>query len=148
MVNKRGWIRIVEAMVAILLITGTILVLINKNNEDNPRLVENIYNFQISLVREIQLDESLRTNILLVDQDNLPLDWADFSNNGLSGLMSKINSRTPSYLECEAKICELDKICSLNKLLDKNIYSQSVAITATRDIYSPRQLKLFCWTKE
>ena len=67
---------------------------------------------------------------------------------GLSELQVKISERIPNYLVCEASLCELDKICSLESYPDKDVYSRNVAIAANSEIYNPRQLKIFCWTKE
>ena len=151
MVNKRGWIRIVEALVAVLLITGVLLVMINRDNNDSSDLSNKIYSLQLAILREIQLDDSLRDEILSAKEGEinaLPIVWKDFESEGLLNIKIRISERIPDYLECEARLCELDNICSIQKDLDKNIYSQSVAIVATKDYYNPRQLKLFCWTKE
>jgi len=41
----------------------------------------------------------------------------------------------------------LDRACEAEGLPDKSIYARSIAITATNNEYSPKQLKLFCWEK-
>jgi len=147
--NKRGWIRVVEAFVAILLIVGVLLFVINKGYIGKKDISKQVYDAEISILREIELDDNLRTEIL-----NLPLiedgvvieGGVVVTETNLPNIYQKIKFRPPEYLECEAKICELDKICIMDSL-DKDVYAQAVAISATNEIYRPRQLKMFCWEK-
>jgi hypothetical protein len=41
----------------------------------------------------------------------------------------------------------MDAPCELGRKIEKNIYSKSMAISATRTNYNPRIIKLFCWSK-
>lgn len=137
--NKRGWIRIVEAFIAVLLIAGALLFVINKGYIGKTDISEQVYEIQLSVLREIELDSSLRADILEYNKsrgDELPLD-----------ITAKVNQRIPNYLLCVSAICDLEKICWADTVPgDKDIYAQAVAIAAQGDKYAPRQLKLFCWT--
>ena len=139
--KKTGWIKIVEAFVMVLLITGILLIVLNKGyllkNDNSQR----IYEDEQGILREIQLNDSLREEILNIG--TLPVEWNNLSVN----VKNKIISETRSYLNCEAKICEINKICILNINSSENIYAQSAIITATLNNYNPRKLKLFCWKK-
>jgi len=145
MKNKKAWIEIVEAFVAILLIAGVVLVILNKGYMEKRDISEEVYKVELSILREIQTNDSLRTEILDA-QGPLPIEW--LNDRFPSGVKNKIVTRTPSYLECVGKICNMTAMCSLGEKKEKDIYSQSVAITPTvglGEIY--RQLNLFCWTK-
>lgn len=154
--SKRGWIRIVEAFIAVLLVTGVLLIFINNGylGQGKSDYSEKIYNAQISILREIQLDPDLRVEILSVKSESMPV------SSNLEGVfpqqvLNKINERVTEYqyLNCTASLCELDKVCSYSsEVPNKNIYAQAVAISAEPSdpkliTFSPRQLKLFCWTK-
>ena len=143
--NKRGWIRVVEAFVAILLITGVLLVVINKGyilkKDDSPK----IYDAQISILREIELNDQLRTDILNIDSSELPVKWGN--PKFPSEVNNTIITRTPSYLECIANICNLQDICGMEKYVEKDVYAQAVVIAANLENYKPRQIKMFCWVK-
>ena len=58
-IHKKGWIRIVEAFVAILLITGVLLILLDKGylKED---ISSKVYEAEVSILRGVQLDLELR----------------------------------------------------------------------------------------
>ena len=145
MKNKRGWIRIVEAFVAILLITGVILMVVNRGDiqksEDNSK----IHEIEISILREIELNDNLRQIILKIDSNQLPLKWGN--ENFPVEITKVISSRTPENLGCAVNICELDSICGMEEYVAKDVYAQKIIIAATLEIYNPRQLKLFCWRK-
>lgn len=142
--NKRAWIKIVEAFIAILLIAIVLLILVNKggfNKEDNA---ERIYEIELSILREIQTNTELRADILAVS--STPMEWDD--PNFPLRIKNKIISRLPNYLDCEAKICALNETCSLVKPIEKDVYSQAIAVTVNVDSgsFNPRQLRLFCWS--
>jgi hypothetical protein len=131
--NKRGWIKILEAFIAILLIAGVLLVVINKGYFERNDFSIRVYEAQIAVLREIELDDGLRTDIL------------NSIGEVPESVLNKIKERIPDYLTCESKICDLNEICEINKDIEKDVYAQAVAITADLETYNPKQLKLFCW---
>ena len=145
MKDKKGWIRIAEAFVAVLLIAGVLLVIIGEERLVSPNPDSDIYDSQLIILRSIQLEDSLRTSIL---EASVPVDS---SEGGLpQNVEDKIIALAPDYLECEAKICEITSDCDLDTPPEKNIYVQKVIITVTETQegdMTPRQLKLFCWMK-
>lgn len=142
MKNKRGWIRIVEAFVAILLIAGTLLIVINKGYIGKKDISKDVYEIETSILREIELNDGLRAEILNVE----PIPTEDTTY--FPEVNDRIQRRIPDYLECKAKICKMNEICVLDNLdIEKEIYAQSVAISASLDTYNPRQLRLFCWER-
>ncbi|MAH03416.1 hypothetical protein CMI39_01370 [Candidatus Pacearchaeota archaeon] len=140
--EKKAWVKVVEAFIALLLIASVLLIVIDKGYITKKDISPKVYEAELSILREVELDDNLREDILKI---NLPMNWENESFP--KSVKDRINERTPSYLECVAKICEMDKICALDEYLNKDIYAQSVVISANLEIYSPRQLKLFCWRK-
>ncbi|MFH1607842.1 MAG: hypothetical protein ABIA78_01790 [archaeon] len=160
-INKKAWIKIVEAFVAILLITGVLLIFINKGYI-GENISSKVYDAQILILRGIQVNDNLRQDILIsnksgydpdISESPLPIEWDDFEDaeqRQLQNLKDKIIEQTPNYLQCIAKICEPNDSCLLNDLdkpSNKEIYAQPVTITANYEMFNPRQLKLFCWVK-
>lgn len=143
MKNKRGWIKVLEVFVSILLIMGIIVLLLNETYFESG-ITEEVSSMQISILREIQFDDNLRGNILSA---SLPTNWSEFNSTGLGDVREKISNETIPSLDCEARVCALTDVCKLENDLNKDIYAEAVVISADSDIYSPRQLKLFCWEK-
>lgn len=138
--DKKGWIRIVEAFVAILLITGVVLIVLDKEYIRKDTSKE-IYEIENSILKEIQLDDSLRQDILGVAGE---ID-SDDSLFPIS-VINSVESQKPSYLNCREKICEINSLCLIPIQENKNIYVQSVIITTDNGAYNPKQLKLFCFS--
>ena len=141
--NKRGWLKIAEAFIGVLLLAGVILIVISNTENQNTDIAPLIQDAEISVLREIELNSTLRAEIL---GTNGEIDWASFSslapNTGL-----KIQSWIPNYLNCEAKICDPSGPCLLLGVQDKGIYAESIMITSNLNTFKPRMLKLFCWEK-
>ena len=136
--NRKGWIRIVEAFVAILLIAGVFLIVVNKGQIEKVDASPKIHDVEVGILREIQLDNNLRNEILSINEDSLPIEWSGFPEE-----------KIPNYLNCTAEICKVGDLCILEGYPDKEVYSESVIITTTLQVleFDPRVLKLFCWNK-
>ncbi len=139
-INKRGWIRIIEAVVAILIIMGLVFVAVDKG-EIRGNSGTKIYSAETAILREIQTDATMRNSVLNAE---IPVEEGEEEFPSL--ISEHINSRIPSYLDCTSKICWLNNSCELNDAPEKNTYVSSVAITVNLYKYEPRQIKLFCWT--
>ncbi len=148
MKNKHGWIEIVEAFVAVLLITGVILIVLNKGYSEKEDISNEVYDVELSILREIQLDEALRVEILEVSEP-LPVGWDN--QNFPPNVKSRISERTPEHLECIGKICDMTAVCNLEEdtITKEDIYAQSIGISpstgSAQQVY--RQINLFCWAK-
>lgn len=142
MKNKRGWIRIIEVFVAILIILGVLLIVLDKEEIEKKDVTSKIYLTETAILREIQLNNTLREDILNAE---IPVEEGD--DGFPSSIANQIDSRTPAYLSCMPKICQLSDACDLDEPVKKNTYVRSVAIVTDLETYDPRQLKLFCWTQ-
>ena len=145
--NKRAWIRLVEAFIAILLIAGILFLIINQKYIGERDLSAQIYQEEVSILRKIEMNKTLRGEVLGASP---PVFW---NEDGFpSGVKTKITDEIPSNLDCLAKICEITDVCALEEDFEEeitgDIYVQSVGIFANLTHYAPGQLKIFCWVKE
>jgi len=143
--NKKGWIRIVEAFLAAIFILVIAIVMINQQSLKQPDSSSIIYNSEISIIRNIEMNNTLRGEILNVIDLDLPLNSDNITFP--SEVKVKISSLTPSFLSCGAQICNTNDSCNYWKNTKNELYSQDVLITANLTNYNPRKLKLFCTTK-
>jgi hypothetical protein len=142
--NKKGWVKMVEVFISIMLLSASMVLLLNQNFFTGQTINE--IDDQIkNIVIVVQKDETTRGEIL---DASLPTVWEDFESSGLSSTYSEITSRTPVNLDCEAMVCALNEDClPANPPEDRDIYSRRAYISADLDTYSPRQIKVFCWKK-
>jgi len=144
--NKKGWIRLVEVFIAILLLTGVLLIIFTRNSSEKENFQIETAKKELAMLRDIELNNTLRAEILGIGSSNLPVEWSEF-NSQAPNLKSRIIYLTPKNLECQAKICLIDEICVMDELSNGDIYVEGVVISANATVYSPRQLKLFCIKK-
>ena len=139
--NKRGWIRIVEALIAILLIAGFLILVLDSQQNGKKDISSKVYVTENAILREVQSNNTYREDILGIEETSV--EFENFNDN----LKEHINNRIPNYLNCTGKICDFgyDPVCNIDSL-KKDIYVRSVMIATDSTIYKPKLLKIFCWT--
>ncbi|MBS3093145.1 hypothetical protein J4456_01030 [Candidatus Pacearchaeota archaeon] len=134
MKNKKAWLRIVEAFIAILLIATVILYIYPQINKQNTSS-EGIYDMQKKILDFVSNDQGMRAEAvrgehILIDAfivKNLPSNW-DF----------KIN------------ICKVNEICNDGIPLDKDVFVSESLISATVTDYPGKtttKIRFFIWRR-
>lgn len=141
--NRRGWVKVLEVFVSIILVMGVIFFILNRGGGGN--VSTDAYEMELSILKKVQLNDSLRGTIL--DEGSLPVNWSSFDSGELLKIKQVINEGKIDSFECESRICSLKDVCVSEIEIGKDIYVQSVVISADSNTYSPRQFKLFCWEK-
>ncbi len=136
--NKKGWIKVSEAFLAILLIAAVVILVTGNSSVREGDTKERISDSQILILRDIEINKTLRQDII---DTNGEIDWEDFP----SSVKGRIEEKKPAWLECVAKICEPASECVLSESKEEDVYAKPLIITSTIDTFNPRQLKLFCW---
>ena len=129
--DRKAWIRIVEAFLAILIITGVLLIVIARQ-PSRVDISQSVYEKQRQILDVVSKNDILREDIIERD-DNTNVDV-------------KIGKMAPSSWGFETKICPMDNICSSdNAPSEKEIYTTEVVISSTLETYSPKKLRFFVW---
>jgi len=130
--DRKAWLRIVEAFLAVLIIMGTVLVILSKQ-EQKTDISNIVYERQREILNVISKNDSLRTEII--------------AGNNLK-VNETIQTLIPSSWNFATNICELDGICAnLGSYQNKEIYATEVIVTSTLTEYSPKKLRFFVWVK-
>jgi len=140
MKNKKAWLRIVEAFLAVLIITSVLLtVIVNQPRESQS---EEIHNMQRLILQQIALDDSLRADVLIGEETNIK-NIKDF-----------VNGMKPALWNFEIEICKIEDACGMTvfpeEAVGKEIYAEEILISSTPEKYdsdSIKKLKLFVWIK-
>lgn len=139
MKNKKAWLRIVEAFMAILIVTSVILVMITR--APSTEKSEEVHKMQRAILRQVSLNESLRAEILTAEIGSEPEKTNAF-----------INSTKPGYWDFIVKVCEIEDICGMENYKgepDKDVFAEEVLISSSIEPleFAPRKLKFFVWEK-
>lgn len=137
--NKKGWIRIVEAFMAIVILLGFLLLMLgqmNKSNNSNSAIEEN----NAKILSGIESNLTLRNEVL---SSSVPINS---SSPGFSPiLLNYLNNNTLPVESCLMNICPPESECQLSSEPNSNIYSSEVLVSANATLYSPRKVKVFCY---
>ena len=129
--NKQAWLRIVEVLIAILIITASVLIIYSNQDRNNEEISEDeVYRIQTQILDIISKNETLRQEIIL----------------GKTIIINqRIEKMIPNTWNFTTSICNINEICNSNTPNDKNIYSTEVLVTSTLSDYSPKKLRFFVW---
>jgi hypothetical protein len=147
--GKRGFLRILEAFVAIAIIAGVLSFLyvtqVQRPDQESAR------NELIRIILErIQSDNVLRGNVLTATSDPL--------NDNIINLESEISKLIPEgELDYHFSICPLNSVCGCGASIgggnncpsDETIFSDEVSISVTLEsaTLSPKVIRLFIWER-
>jgi hypothetical protein len=133
--NNRGWLKIVEASIAIIMVLSALMVVYVKSGTPNqPDLSDRTRD----ILNEISLNGTLRLAILDVDPDNLV-------NQSIGDRIRDAN------VEYEVRICALNSACGKTEYTPGDVYvaeriiSSYVNMTSQISPVDAKQIRLFMW---
>lgn len=134
MVNKLGWIKIVEASIAFVIIASVLLSLNISNQRVN---VYTDYDFAEQIMNEMQANASIRGQI--INENGRVLTTLD---SFLSGELSNYQVRY-SFVICDymAECSEPEEL----KAVKREVYSTSRIVSADTNLFNPKIVRLFVW---
>jgi len=130
MKNKKAWLRILEAFLAVMIILSAVLIIMSKQ-KTTVDLSEEIIQNQDRILDIISKNNTLREKVILKQEESLT---------------NEISKMIPPTMKFAIKICEIESACYTDKTPnDKEVYTREVLITSTLEQYSPKKLRFFVW---
>ena len=143
---KKLLLILIIALIVVILVVLIINVINLKKTGD---LTPQTFGIESGILKEIQMNSALKEEILAT-QGNI--NWEDMQFPLQT--KEKIQTMTPYFLKCVAKICDPDSACSLmnweiegSEMENEDIYSGSVLISSDSN-NNNRVVRLFCWGQE
>lgn len=141
MVNKKGWIRIVEASIAIIII---LFVLLSVSQIRERRFERDLSESINPLLEEIAKNTGMREKII-ADSEN-----SNEAENTIKAFLEE-RLRDPN-IGYDVRICKIDEVCGLDKYptgVSGNLYAGSRIISSTLSTMGtgPKKINLFLWIK-
>ncbi|MGV8151513.1 MAG: hypothetical protein ACP5OG_00375 [Candidatus Nanoarchaeia archaeon] len=128
--DTKAWIRIVEALFAILIVAGGLFLVMSRQAEKKD-LGDEINLKQRQILETISKENRLRNAV--ITNDSATIDEA-------------VRLMIPDTWNYKIKICALSEICSLGQYIEKDVYVSEVVIATNITNYSPKKLRLFVWS--
>ncbi len=139
MKNKRGWIRILEATIAVMIVAGVLLVVYSKHDLTTQSADDYVFNLQRKTLNDISSNDNFRTMVLSGTQ-------GDFDS-----INSFVNDSIPQPpFNYSLRICDLGTPCKMDSdvfqdTLGFDIYTEDVIIASNVATYNPQKVRLFVW---
>ena len=137
--NKKGWIKIVEAFLAIVVLLGFLFIILAQYNFSDEGVVTLKENNDV-LLEGIQSNSSLRNSVFSIetpahsDDGGFPEDLKEY-----------LEEETLAGSSCLLYICGIEDSCPIREEVSNDVYSSEVFIFSGTNVYSPRKLKIFCY---
>ncbi|MEK6893279.1 MAG: hypothetical protein AABX07_03685 [Nanoarchaeota archaeon] len=138
MVNKRGWLRLIEVTIAIFIVLSFLII--------NPNKKEKTIEVELSEIIAPILDQIAANSITREEV---------LQRYGDSIVFNKVNQQISPHLKAqginyELKLCALDEPCDASpptkiKVKEKNMETFERVISSTPDYFSPKRIKIFAW---
>lgn len=140
--NKKGVWRVIESVIAVLIIAGALLLFISKEEISKQ---SRYFEILRPTLDEIAQDENIRDKIIKDDPS---------TSIGEEEIINILKTRFPSEeLELNVSICEINDIpCLTNedyypKGIKGEVYSEERLISSTLIDYEPAILRVYIWKK-
>lgn len=128
--NKKAWIRILEASMAVMIIASVLLVIYSRNNPQVDRQ-EQVYSIQREMLDFVSENQTLR----------------GFVVNGNEEELSKVLSNfVPKRYDFKIFICDVDRSCGFIDI-NKEVFVQERLIVGNLQDYNPKKLRIFMWVR-
>ena len=132
--NNKGWLRIVEASLAILIVFGVLLALYSGGTSSGNYALDERASF---ILTELSQEMSFRNATL------------EGNNEFVTRAVAK---KIPeSHLAFEARICEISDVCGKSSFTNENVYAAERVISSSLDIGPgapiSKKVRLFVWQR-
>ena len=128
MKRKRGWVLIIEAVIAVLILFGFLFTALSKLTQQSGVISKEEYFYDIAndLAIKAQKDDYIREQVFLGNCE------------GIEGALQLLNERVSIDVQ-------VDDECELNLPQEKEIYSVEMLIATNSIDYEVKKLKIFIW---
>lgn len=145
MVDRKGFIKIVEASIAILLIFAVIIILVGRNN---IKKTEDLSKDIPAILEEIAVNNNLRKEVLNYDIDKSKSDPANRAV--ITNIEDFVKTRVRPGINYTVEICKTDDECTIGETYPQSrdgVYAGERIISSEpgRSKISPRKVKIFLW---
>lgn len=151
--KKRGWMRIMEATIAIMIVSGSLLVVYSRQVDRGISPAEYFNSLEGQILADVSTKSDLRLNVLNTENDSL-----DYSDSNFSALNDFIKTKIPEAFGYSIQICPLNSTTDYCKLdtptfiatMKKDIFTEEIMVSAelgdgTNAVYNPKKVKLYVW---
>ena len=131
--NKRGWVRVTEAVVAIL-IMASVLIVLYTSDVPNISYADYVYELQVRILTELANRDDLR-NATLYSNENY--------------LRTYFNESIPENFDFNFSICNLNEnSCGVSPDVNIEVFVEDKIVSSNLVKYNPKLVRFYVWQKQ
>ena len=142
--NKRGWMRILEATIAVLIVSSVLIVVYSQQVDRGIEPATYFYGLQREILMEISSSSDSRLIALSGDEEGLGL----FIENRIPlafGYFLRVCD-----LGSDVDHCKIDDASVVGAIREKEVFVEDVIISSdlgngSSAVYAPKKVRLFVW---
>lgn len=144
MVNKKGYIKTLEAVVAIIIIVIISYTLIAQPTETPPDVPSIVKGAQNVIDQTIQLNETIRTYLTMEELETKEYEKSIVQEH----IKSIIDKQAPPGYDYTCLICSKPGECLAEYTpLDKSVYMTDILIASSKEQQNVRIVRIWFWRK-
>jgi len=152
--NKRGWMRILEATIAVMLVSGVLVVVYSRQIDRGVSPSEYFFSLQRQILADISGRSDLRLAVLNVDDEGS-------GDGNFSVIKNFVDDSVPDAFGHSLRICDLgdeldfckiEDIDVIRDIQDKDVFVEDVIISSElgngdNSVLGAKKLRFFIWEK-
>ena len=136
MKNKNGWMRLMEAVIAVLILSSVMIVLYI-NNSPRVSYSNQIFDVQTKILDGIALNENIRNKTIFGNKSLAPKELQDYVNQSLT-----------DNFEFYIIVCDLnDLVCSYSAPTDREVFVEDRIIGGNVYNSTSKLVRLYVWER-
>lgn len=145
MVSKKGYIKTLEAVVAIILVIMVSYTLIPQSVEKPPEPPLALQDAMQFMNQQIERDQYTREKI--VPYNGETSTWGGSEEDPFDRITSFVTEATPNLYDFSCAVCSSPNLCIINTPLEKNVYVTDVFIASGGKEQNPKIVRVWLWEK-
>ena len=131
--DKKGWLKIVEAFIGVIMIAGVVLTMMTRPGVSDSSVQQETVKLEKFILDRIVADPVLRSQVLAGDT---------------SGINKVFASSVPAGISYSVRICNYNEVCALGMVVPYDVYTQEALVASNLTYYDPQNVKMirvFFW---
>jgi len=151
MKNKRGWMRILEATIAVMIVSGVLVVVYSRQVDRGIAPTDYFYSLQWQILADISSRSDLRLAVLNVDNEGS-------ADGNFSVINDFVNASVPEAFGYSLRVCDLGDDTDFCKMdsetyvatLDRDVFVEDIVVSSElgngdNRVIGAKKLRFFIW---
>ena len=155
MVNKKGYIKTIESVIAIIIIITVSFAIIPQYLDKPPEPPLNVQDSMNYINQKVENDDYVRDTLVPWDGSSYPSTWPrnefgtipDGQHPIEDYLTSLVEQGVPPLYDFACAACATPHLCIVNTPIDRNVYPTEVFIASGGGEQDPKLVRVWLWER-